>query len=149
MEILDILKQQRDILSELKDIVKEEKEVLIHNDNRALSVLLEKKVDLINRLDKTEQSRVSFYGESTISEIDIPHKYKGTIDQIVKEIKDIYDEVKNFQEINMLLTHQSIEYNNNMMFIIQQALAKSGSRYSEDGKMSGDAKMKPYIDESV
>ncbi|NLK71504.1 MAG: flagellar protein FlgN [Clostridiales bacterium] len=149
MEILDILKQQRDILSELNDIVKEEKQVLIRNDNRALSVLLEKKVDLINRLDETEQKRLSAYGEMKISEIEIPQKDQKTVDQIVKEIKDIYEEVKEYQEINMLLTHQSIEYNNNMMYIIQQALLKSGSGYSEDGKMKGDVKTKPYIDESV
>lgn len=149
MEILDILKQQRDILSELNDIVKKEKQVLIRNDNRALSVLLEKKVDLINRLDETEQKRLSAYGEMKISEIEIPQKDQKTVDQIVKEIKDIYEEVKEYQEINMLLTHQSIEYNNNMMYIIQQALLKSGSGYSEDGKMKGDVKTKPYIDESV
>lgn len=149
MDILEILTQQRDILTELNDIVKEEKQVLIRNDNRALSVLLEKKVDLINRLDETEQKRLSAYGEMKISEIEIPQKDQKTVDQIVKEIKDIYEEVKEYQEINMLLTHQSIEYNNNMMYIIQQALLKSGSGYSEDGKMKGDVKTKPYIDESV
>lgn len=149
MEILDILTQQRDILTELNDIVKEEKQVLIRNDNRALSVLLEKKVDLINRLDETEQKRLSAYGENKITEIEIPQKDRKTVDQLVKEIKDIYDEVKSYQEINMLLTHQSIEYNNNMIYIIQQALMKSGSGYSEDGKMKGDVTTKPYIDESV
>lgn len=149
MHIWDILNQERDILYKLKKIITEEKQVLINNDSRALSILVEKKVELINHLDSIEQVRLSRYGKKKVSEIDIPDKYANKVQNLVKDIRNIHKEIQSDQEINMLLTNQSIDYNKNMMYIIQQAIAKSGKIYSDKGKMTGQSKTKSVIDQSV
>lgn len=149
MEIRDILLQQKNILIEIKDTLIKEKEVLVKNDGRTLTILVDKKIDLMDALDKTEKTRISNFGEVPTSEMEIPVGVKNEVESLILEIKDIHKEIHGLQEINMMLTQQSIDYQNMMMHVVHKAIEKSGNVYSENGKMEGNAKIKTSIDKSV
>lgn len=148
MELLSILEEQKDLLSQIKEVVLNEKQVLINNDTRTLVVLVEKKIELMNVLEKTEQMRRALYGDRKINEIDVPLKDRNKVEALVFQSKKIFKEIEDLQQTNSLLTQQSMDYQNNMLLIVQQAIEKSGSVYSEKGRMEGQ-KVHTSIDKSV
>lgn len=149
MEILNIMRKQRDILNELEDILIQEKQVLIDNDARTLTILIEKKNVLMKDLEEIEEKRQSTYGNQTISEMVIAKAYQQEVKAIAHEIKDLHEAIGKYQETNLLLTQQAMDYNNAMIYIIKQAVSKAGSIYGENGKVEGSNKLKTSLDKSV
>lgn len=149
MDIQDILEEQRDILLKIKETVSDEKQVLMKNDAKALSKILEKKTDYLEKLDEIKKAYISNYGQIKISDMTIPEHQLPQIEKLMLDIRQTHKEIQDYQHINLMLTHQSINYQNTMMFIIQQAIKKSGSVYGENGKIESNEKIKTSIDQSV
>ena len=133
--MLHILKEQKNILVELKELLIEEKQVLIQSDGGALNTLVHKKIELIERLDKSEKVRIEKYQDKKIDEIEIPIEEKYPVKKLAQDIKALYQEIQEYQKINIMLTQQSMDYQDTMMAIIKEAIEKSGNIYGESGKM--------------
>ena len=149
MDIQDIITQQSEILHKIKNAVIDEKKVLIKNDGEALSEILKTKTALIEALDLIKTTYLTKYGETKVSEMDLPKEQKYQIQTQISDIKAIHKEICEYQEINLILTQQSIAYQNTMMYVIQQAIKKSGSIYGDNGKIESNEKVKTSIDQSV
>ncbi len=149
MDIQDTLTQQREILLKIKNAVMDEKQALIKNDGEALSEILKTKTALTEELDEIKRAYISEYGEVKVSEMDFPGGQKAQIQKRISDIKELHKEIREHQEINLILTRQSMAYQNTMMHIIQQAIKKSGSIYGENGKVESNEKVKTLIDQSV
>lgn len=136
--MLQILKMQKEVLIQLKEILIEEKQVLIHNDGRALNDLVNKKENLLERLDETEKIRIEKYQDKKIDKIEIPLHEKYPVKRLREEVKKLFLEVQENQKINLMLTQQAIDYQDTMMDIIKDAIEKSGDIYGEKGKMTSN-----------
>lgn len=138
--MLQIIEKQKKILAELKEILIEEKQVLIHNDGGALNILVNKKNELIERLEESEKIRTEKYQDKKIDEIEIPIQEKYIVKKLAKEVKVLYQEIQEYQKVNIMLTQQSIDYQDYMMGIIKNAMKKSGNVYGENGIMESRQK---------
>lgn len=148
MDIQDILLQQKDLLLQLRDVVGEEKKALISEDGKKLHTLVENKAKLMDLIEETEKSRLSNFGDCKLSEMDIPNDQMQTVQQMGQEIRKIYEEVRDYQEINLMLTQQSIDYQTMLMNVIQSAIHKAGT-YGKDAKIDGKQNFRASVDRSV
>ncbi len=149
MNIEEILSNQLVILKELDEILELEKEVLINNDGQKLIEIVETKAQLVEDLENIESQRVELYGHTKIDEIKTPFSQKGHVLLLGKELKTIHLSIKEKQEINFILTKQSIAYQNTMFGIIQNQIKRSGNVYGRDGKIDQVSHVNTSINKSV
>ncbi len=149
MNIEEILSNQLVILKQLDEILEQEKEVLISNEGQRLIEIVEKKTELVETLETIEKHRVEIYGHTKIDEIKTPLNTKGHVLLLGKELKTIHQSIKEKQEINFILTKQSIAYQNTLFEIIQNQMKRSGNVYGRDGKIDQQTQLNTSINKSV
>lgn len=145
--MLTTLKAHLMVLNELKLLLEEEKEVLIKLDDENLIKIINKKSEKIDKIESIEKHRMESFDEVSFkSFIKRNNEAKEITSEIDKTIKDIRD----LQEMNSMLTKQSMDYNSNLMNIIQRSLKKSSLTYGYDGKVKGtNLGAKGSLDQSV
>ncbi len=145
--MLTTLKAHLMVLNELKLLLEEEKEVLIKLDDENLMKIISKKNEKTDKIESIEKHRRESFDEVSfklfIKKNNEAKKITSEIDKIIKDIRDL-------QEINMMLTKQSMDYNSNLMNIIQRTLKKSSLTYGYNGKVKGtNLGTKGSLDQSV
>ena len=145
--MLTTLRAHLMVLNELKLLLEEEKEVLIKLDNESLKVIIDKKSEKIEKIESIEKHRMESFDEVSFKLfIRKNSEAKEIISEIDKTIKDIRD----LQEMNTMLTKQSMDYNSNLMNMIQRTLKKSALTYGYNGKVKrNNLGTKGSLDQSV
>lgn len=115
--------------SVLKDMVRvlgKEKQVLIKNDAMALTDIVEKKNDLIRKIESFRD--MDFSGN--------------------QEIRKLVAEIDTLQETNMLLTRQALSYHDVILKSLSKNNTSKYNTYSSKGQM-GSQKEVSIVDQSV
>lgn len=110
-------------LNSLLKLLQEEKEALIHNDVLKVAELVEKKSELIEKISKLEV-------------IPAPAEESAhVIPTVVEEspLLKIINEINSIQETNLLLTKQSISYQNVLLESISKNIQNMSNTYSAKG----------------
>jgi len=149
MYIKEILIKQKEILENLNILLDEEKEILIVSNGEELKELVEKKEVYIMELEEIEANRIDKYGNQKITEIKCLSEDKEIIIELAKALKNMHTTIKEKQEINFMLTKQSIEYQDTIIRIIQNTISNSGTVYGRDGKVDGKPQVHTSIDKTV
>lgn len=113
----------------LKDMVRvlgKEKQVLIKNDAMALVDIVEKKDDLIRKIEDFRD--MEFSGD--------------------EEIRKLVSIIDNLQETNMLLTRQAIGYHDAILKALSKNNTSKYNTYSSKGQM-GSQKEVSIVDQTV
>ena len=107
-------------LDSLLKLLQEEKEALIHNDVVKVSKIVEKKNEYIEKLAVS----------STILE-EAKDVIPSTVE--VSPLLQLINEIKIIQETNLLLTKQSLSYQNGLLESISKSIQNTSNTYSAKG----------------
>lgn len=123
MQEILLLKKQ---LNKLVELLKSEKEALIKNDGPTVAEIVDKKMSIMEELEKMDMESI---GKDEVTA------------RLVHEIQEL-------QETNLLLTKQALKYHENLMESIVANIGKAGTTYSNDG---GYSKQEPsgFVDQKV
>ncbi len=122
-------------LSALKDLVRllvQEKNLLIKLKDHLLFKVIDEKKKIVEKIELLETKRKSQYSDEALQEY-LHQDPEGKA--ILVEIENVMKQVREQQEINLMLTTQSVVYNNNLIEIIQDAIVKAPAVYSGRGYM--------------
>ncbi len=110
-------------LNSLLKLLQEEKEALIHNDVLKVAELVEKKSELIEKISKLEVIPAPVEESAHV------------IPTVVEEspLLKIINEINSIQETNLLLTKQSISYQNVLLESISKNIQNMSNTYSAKG----------------
>lgn len=148
MEFINFLIKQRELLEDLITCLEKEKQALIKEDAQSLLDLIEEKKQLLNLLEKVEEKRKEIYPGLNLRKME----ETGVLDEECKkageEVRDLMGKVQQLQETNQLLTQQSLEYTNQMLFLLRGNQKPTPSSYGANGKI-GNNKNNAMLDRSV
>lgn len=122
-------------LSALKDLVRllvQEKNLLIKLKDHLLFKVIEEKKEIVDKIELLETKRKAQYSDEAL-QVYLHQQPDGKV--ILAEIESIMKQVRELQETNLMLTTQSVVYNNNLIEIIQDAIVKAPAVYSGRGYM--------------
>ncbi len=91
-----------------------------------------KRKKTFEKIELLETKRKSQYSDEALQEY-LHQDPEGKA--ILVEIENVMKQVREQQEINLMLTTQSVVYNNNLIEIIQDAIVKAPAVYSGRGYM--------------
>ncbi|MTI69504.1 MAG: flagellar protein FlgN [Firmicutes bacterium] len=141
MEITNVLNTQLDVLKKLLDCLKEEKELLIKEDADALKIIVDKKMDLMKKLDEIEKDRVSICGDKTMDDLALKSEKKKEILDIKESYTETIVKINEMQLTNQMLTKQSLDYANSMVNIFMKNKKKGvNNTYQANGKVNSGNK---------
>lgn len=104
-------------LNSLLKLLKEEKEALIHNDASKIPELVEKKNEYVEVLSQYNLSQ---------KDVTLTKEEESQLVKLVEEINLI-------QETNLLLTKQSLSYQNSLLEAIAKNIQNTSNTYSAKG----------------
>ncbi|MCX7695936.1 MAG: flagellar protein FlgN [Caloramator sp.] len=105
--IKELLTSEINILKEFEILLEDERKILLNDEAFKLAYIIEDKKNLALELSKLERKRKEISGNKTASEL----IKEGLIEQeLVDEIIKLTESIKEKNELNSLLTKQSLAY---------------------------------------
>lgn len=105
--IKEILTSELNILKNFEVILEDERKILLNNEASKLPLIIEEKKNLALELSKLERKRKEICGNKTANDL----ISEGIVEEkLVEEIIKITEAVKEKNELNLLLTKQSLAY---------------------------------------
>lgn len=148
--MIAFLKQQKELLVSMVLCLQNEKEALIKEDAKNLISLIEEKKQLIILLDGLEEKRNNIYPNVTIRDLEEKGLLEGELGDVYKEVIKRIDEVQELQETNKLLTLQSLEYTNQMIYLLRGNKKPAPASYGAHGKIEkGKDQGNSMLDRSI
>jgi flagellar biosynthesis/type III secretory pathway chaperone len=146
-----LLEKQEKLLVRLAAFLKEEKEVLVREDGKRLMEIVGLKEKLQDDMEHMEADRKEKWGGLSLKEMAAKMDYEGgrKLMKKGKAIATILKEIRELQETNMMLTHQSVAYSQRLMDILQKTVRKSGITYGQNGAVATGQGIMASIDRSV
>ncbi|MEA3422389.1 MAG: flagellar export chaperone FlgN [Bacillota bacterium] len=145
--MLTTLRAHLMVLNELKLLLEEEKEVLIKLDNENLKMIIDKKSEKIDKIESIEKHRMESFDDMSFKFF---IKKNSEAKEITSQIDKTIEGIRDLQEMNTMLTKQSMDYNSNLMNMIQRTLKKSAMTYGYNGEVKGtNLGTKGSLDQSV
>jgi flagellar biosynthesis/type III secretory pathway chaperone len=132
-------------LNSLLKLLQEEKEALIHNDVLKVAELVEKKSELIEKISQLEvipstveassnvvQPKAEESSNAIQSKVgESPHVIPTAVEE--SPLLKIINDINSIQEINLLLTKQSLSYQNVLLESISKNIQNMSNTYSAKG----------------
>lgn len=142
-----ILEAEHVALRELVRLLEEEKQLLMGLKEPLLFQVVDAKRAVVERIESLETKRKSMHEETKFQEF-LQHHPDGKT--LLGRIGSLLKKARDLQETNMMLTTQSINYNNTLIQIIQDAVVKAPSVYSGRGYMKNRSTgVRAAFDQSV
>lgn len=130
--MIGILRFQLNVLIELAELLKNEKKFLIQLNYFSLIDVIERKKKIIAKIEDNEVHRKNKYDDVSFKKFIITNQ-EGQ--KLVSQIKNLMNEISELQNINMMLTNQSLVYDKKLMEIIRNSLSKGPIIYSGTGSI--------------
>ena len=143
-------------LNSLLKLLQEEKEALIHNDVLKVAELVEKKSELIEKISQLEVIPSTVEASSNVVQTEVkessnviqpkaeessnaiqskvgesPHVIPTAVEE--SPLLKIINDINSIQEINLLLTKQSLSYQNVLLESISKNIQNMSNTYSAKG----------------
>lgn len=135
MELIDFLIRQREILKDIENCLEREKQALIKEEAKSLLEIIGEKQEYINALDTIEKKRSQTYPNLNLRKMEQEGTLPLDIKKVGNQLRYLTQKILGLQEVNALLTKQSLEYTNTMISILQGSERSKVSSYSSDGEI--------------
>lgn len=130
MNISDIINSQIEAMSELNLILDQEKEILIKDNASELQAIMDKKKSVAIRISQLERARQNINKEKKAEE----YVNEGLLEgEKLQKLIELSDSVQQKNDINLLLTRQSINYIRAVTFALNPS--PKNFTYGNNGKI--------------
>jgi len=148
MDIIDVLREERNLLIEMLETLKTEKELLIKDDIKELEKVLKAKEELKSRIGEVEKTRIDLCGCYKLKEMffNIKETDRQEAEEIGKDMENIILGIHETNETNRLLIKQSLNY---IRSIINAISPRKPMVYRPTGKMEDGSKVSSILNKSV
>ncbi|PTV96841.1 FlgN protein [Halanaerobium saccharolyticum] len=147
-ELLNILKEEKELYQKLFEIAEAKNEALVNNDTDKLVETVENDREVISEIEAKDQQRNDKIQEIKAEfEIELekdsysnlikklPAEWGETLNPIREELIELTDEFHNLNEQNQLLLTQALELNQLSFETIMENIKKEDTTYSKDAKV--------------
>lgn len=137
MGLLDILKDEKELLLNMLDTLKAEKEALINDNIDKIQETAKKKEELKLKIDDLEIRRVEECGNRKLKDL-LPlldEKERDQVESIGKEIENAVFGIQEINKVNCLLIKQSLNYIRAVMNLMSPPKAKV---YNSNGAVNNN-----------
>lgn len=148
MDILGVLREEKELLGKMLKILNKEKEILIRNDVVELQKVVEEKEELKKVIDQVEDRRHNLCGGRRLKEIlpELDGKEREEIEKTGSQMEEIVHSIQEANNTNNLLLKQSLNY---IRTVVNLLTPVNPSIYGADGRVE-DSKVKVnMLDKSV
>lgn len=147
MNIVDKLKEEKELLEELLDILKKEKDALMKDDVVAVDELSKRKLDINEKFMAIEKQRELICNGKALKDIIIglDQREKIEAENIKADIEKLVYSISEHNETNNLLIKQTLNYIRAMINIVAPPKA---SVYSQTGKVNASASLN-FVNRSI
>jgi flagellar biosynthesis/type III secretory pathway chaperone len=147
---MDIRYVVSELLSRYKkyeDLLIKETDALLSSDIEGFKVIVNDKIDLLEKLTEFEQNRVSVFGQKTLSELleyfNIPKEDKEVI-----ELQKTIISIQELTETSKMLMDQVISYNQAFLDAVRE-VSNQGTTYSKDKKPDSRGQSVTLLDKKL
>ena len=147
-ELLNILKEEKELYQKLFEIAEAKNEALVNNDTDKLVETVENDREVISEIEAKDQQRNDKIQEIKAEfEIELekdsysnlikklPEGWGETLNPIREELLELTDEFHNLNEQNQKLLEQAIELNQISFETIVKSIKDQDTTYSKDAKV--------------
>jgi flagellar biosynthesis/type III secretory pathway chaperone len=147
-ELLNILKEEKELYQKLFEIAEAKNEALVNNDTDKLVETVENDREVISEIEAKDQERNDKIQEIKAEfEIELekdsysnlikklPGEWGEALNSIREELIELTDEFHNLNEQNQLLLTQALELNQLSFETIMENIKKEDTTYSKDAKV--------------
>lgn len=148
MDLLDVLRQEKELLIGMLNLLKEEKEVLIKDDIKELDRITKIKEELKLKIDDIENTRFDMCRGKKLKDI-LPQLNMGEREEAQKigeEMENITFGIQEINNTNRMLINQSLNYIRTIINIISP---NKPSVYGATGKIEGSRINNSLLNKSV
>lgn len=148
MDILGVLREEKELLVKMLHILNKEKDILIKNDVVELEKVAEEKEELKKIIDQVEDRRHNLCGGRRLKDIlpELDAKDREDIENTGIEMEKLVHDIQEANNTNSLLLKQSLSYIRTVVNLITPV---KPSTYGADGRVEdGKAKIN-MLDKSV
>jgi flagellar biosynthesis/type III secretory pathway chaperone len=147
-ELLNILKEEKELYQKLFEIAEAKNEALVNNDTDKLVETVENDREVISEIEAKDQQRndkiqeikaefkIELEKDSYSNLIKkLPGEWGEALNSIREELIELTDEFHNLNEQNQLLLTQALELNQLSFETIMENIKKEDTTYSKDAKV--------------
>jgi len=147
-ELLNILKEEKELYQKLFEIAEAKNEALVNNDTDKLVETVENDREVISEIEAKDQQRndkiqeikaefkIELEKDSYSNLIKkLPGEWGEALNPIREELIELTDEFHNLNEQNQLLLTQALELNQLSFETIMENIKKEDTTYSKDAKV--------------
>jgi len=147
-ELLNILKEEKELYQKLFEIAEAKNEALVNNDTDKLVETVENDREVISEIEAKDQQRndkiqeikaefkIELEKDSYSNLIKkLPAEWGEALNPIREELIELTDEFHNLNEQNQLLLTQALELNQLSFETIMENIKKEDTTYSKDAKV--------------
>ncbi|MGP3778851.1 flagellar protein FlgN [Halanaerobium saccharolyticum] len=147
-ELLNILKEEKELYQKLFEIAEAKNEALVNNDTEKLVETVENDREVISEIEAKDQERNDKLQEiktefEIVLEKDsysnlikkLPGEWGESLNPIREELIELTDDFHDLNEQNQLLLKQALELNQLSFETIMENIKKEDTTYSKDAKV--------------
>ena len=147
-ELLNILKEEKELYQKLFEIAEAKNEALLNNDTDKLVETVENDREVISNIEAKDQQRndkiqeikaefeIELEKDSYSNLIkELPGDWKEALNPIREELIELTDEFHSLNEQNQMLLKQALELNQLSFETIMENIKKEDTTYSKDAKV--------------
>ncbi len=134
MEVNQLLKAQVDLLHEMYLLLEREYEILRNGKAQDITLIIEEKQELQQKLEACENKRVQVMGTITLA--DYESKSQGEITDLANQYRTLLPKISELIESNRVLTEMGYNHYNGMLELISSSAEEKVQTYGQRGYMS-------------
>jgi flagellar biosynthesis/type III secretory pathway chaperone len=148
MNVLEVLKKERDLLSRLLTAVTEEKRALLDENIEEINRLVRLKEELKSCIDDVENERINICGNLKLKEIisGFEGNEKEEIKEVGKYIEETVYKIQDINNTNQLLIKHSLDYTR---LVINLLSPKKVTTYNPSGRVGNTSTASSILNKSV
>lgn len=134
MEVKQLLTEQVDLLQQMSLLLEREYEILRHGKAQDITLIVEEKQELQQKLEACENKRVQIMGNITLSDYEV--KCQGKITDLANQYRTLLPKISELIESNRVITEMGYNHYNGMLELISSSAEEKVQTYGQRGYMS-------------
>ena len=134
MEVKSLLTEQVNLLQEMYQLLEREYECLRNGNAQDITLIVEEKQELQQKLEACENKRVQVMGTITLSEYEA--KSQGEMTELANQYRTLLPKISELIDSNRVLTEMGYNHYNGMLELISSSAEEKVQTYGQRGYMS-------------
>lgn len=134
MKIKQLLTEQLELLDQMCVLLEKEQEILKSGNPQGITLHVEEKHELQQKLEICENQRVQLMGNITLSEYEA--KSSDDVAILANQYREVLPRILELIELNQMLTEVGVKHYNEMLKIISSSAEEKIQTYGQYGYMT-------------